>query len=345
MNSSTLIRAKAPLRISFAGGGTDVPPYPEKEGGCVLNATINKYAFGTLRPRIDNQITIESFNFGLTVNCNTDGIFTYDGKLDLAKAAIKKIVGAGSMGFDLFLHSDVPPGTGLGSSSTLMVALVGLLKEYKSMPITDYEIANLAFNIERKELGIKGGLQDQYAATFGGFNFMEFFCDRVIVNPLRISRAAINELEHNLLLCYTGKTRVSSGIIEDQVKRFEAGENDTLEGMRQLKRITIEIKNALLQGQFDKFGELLYYAWESKKKMSPKISNPELEELYDVAKKNGAIGGKVVGAGGGGYMLLYCRFNKKHKIAAALYECGCIITDFCFEPRGLQIWQVNDEKI
>jgi len=179
-----LIRAKAPLRISFAGGGTDVPPYPEKEGGCVLNATINKYAYGTLRPREDNQIKIESLDFGISVNYDVDEELIYDGKLDLVKAAIKKLEGQDSTGFDLFLHSNAPPGTGLGSSSTVMVALVGLLKEFKNMPLTDYEIANLAYIIERKELGIKGGLQDQYAATFGGFNFIEFLKDRVIVNPL-----------------------------------------------------------------------------------------------------------------------------------------------------------------
>lgn len=151
-----LIRAKAPLRISFAGGGTDVPPYPEKEGGCVLNATINKYAYGTLRPRKDKQIRIESLDFGISVNYSVEDKLVYDGKLDLVKAAIIKL-GQGSTGFDLFLHSDVPPGSGLGASSTMMVALVGLLKEFKNLPFTDYEIADLAYLIERKELGIKGG--------------------------------------------------------------------------------------------------------------------------------------------------------------------------------------------
>ncbi|MCD6468884.1 MAG: GHMP kinase, partial [Thermoplasmata archaeon] len=249
-----LIRAKAPLRISFAGGGTDVPPYPEKEGGCVLNATINKYAYGTLRPRKDRQIKVESVDFGISVNYDVDEELIYDGKLDLVKAAIKKLEGQDSTGFDLFLHSDAPPGTGLGSSSTVMVALVGLLKEFKNMPLTDYEIANLAYIIERKELGIKGGLQDQYAATFGGFNFIEFLKDRVIVNPLKISQDVINELEHNLLLCYTGKTRLSARIIEDQVSRYEHREEETLQAMRNLKEIAIEMKNALLQRRLNEFG-------------------------------------------------------------------------------------------
>ena len=336
-----LIRAKAPLRISFAGGGTDVPPYPKKEGGCVLNATINKYAYGTLRPRKDNHIRIESLDFNISVDYNIDESLPYDGKLDLVKAAIKKIGMQESIGFDLFLHSDAPPGTGLGSSSTMMVALVGLLKEFKNLPLTDYEIANLAYIIERKELKIKGGLQDQYAATFGGFNFIEFLKDRVIVNPLKISKDVINELEYNLLLCYTGKTRLSAKIIEDQVNRYEKGNKETLEGMRNLKEITIEMKNALLQKKFIEFGELLHLAWKNKKKMSKRITNPQIEEMYKVARKNGAIGGKISGAGGGGYMLLYCQFEKKHKVARELKKMGGTITDFRFDPHGLQTWRVG----
>jgi len=337
-----LIRAKAPLRISFAGGGTDVPPYPEKEGGCVLNATINKYAYGTLRPRKDRQIKVESVDFGISVNYDVDEELIYDGKLDLVKAAIKKLEGQDSTGFDLFLHSDAPPGTGLGSSSTVMVALVGLLKEFKNMPLTDYEIANLAYIIERKELGIKGGLQDQYAATFGGFNFIEFLKDRVIVNPLKISQDVINELEHNLLLCYTGKTRLSARIIEDQVSRYEHREEETLQAMRNLKEIAIGMKNALLQRRLNEFGKMLHYAWENKKRMSDSISNSEIEKMYEEARKAGALGGKITGAGGGGYMLLYCQFEKKHKVAERLKKMGGTITDFAFDPYGLQTWRVNE---
>ena len=337
-----LIRAKAPLRVSFAGGGTDVPPFPEKEGGCVLNATINKYAYGTLRPRKDGQISIESVDFGMSINYNVDQDLVYDGKLDLVKAAIKKLGGQESTGFDLFLHSDAPPGTGLGSSSAMMVALVGLLKEFKNMPLTDYEIAHLAYVIERKELGIKGGLQDQYAATFGGFNFIEFLKDRVIVNPLKISQDVINELEHNLLLCYTGGTRLSARIIEDQVSRYEREEEETLQGLRELKRITIEMKNALLRRRLNEFGELLHYAWENKKKLSSKITNPHIEEMYEEARKAGALGGKISGAGGGGYLLLYCSFEKKHKVAERLRKMGGTITDFAFDSYGLQTWRVYE---
>jgi len=295
-----------------------------------------------LRPRKDGQIRIESVDFGISVNYNVDEDLVYDGKLDLVKAAIKKLGGQESAGFDLFLHSDAPPGTGLGSSSAMMVALVGLLKEFKNMPLTEYEIAHLAYVIERKELGIKGGLQDQYAATFGGFNFIEFSKDRVIVNPLKISQDAINELEHNLLLCYTGGTRLSARIIEDQVGRYERGEEETLQGLRQLKEITVEMKNALLQRRLNEFGELLHHAWQNKKKLSSKITSPDIEEMYEEARKAGAIGGKISGAGGGGYLLLYCPFEKRHKVAERLKKMGGTITDFGFDPYGLQTWRVDE---
>ncbi len=336
------IRAKAPLRVSFAGGGTDVPPFPQQEGGCVLNATINRYAYGTLRPRPDRQICIQSLDFGVTINYSVEDKLIYDGKLDLVKAAILKFGGNDSKGFDLFLHSDAPPGSGLGASSAMMVALIGLLKEFKNLPLTDYEIADLAYILERKELGIQGGLQDQYAAAFGGFNYIEFLPDRVVVNPLKMSPDVINELQYNLVLCYTGQTRLSAHIIEDQVRRYEHREADTLQALRELKRLTVEMKNALLRRNLQEFGALLHEEWQHKKKMSPKISNPELDALYETARRHGALGGKISGAGGGGYMLLYCQFDKKHKVMEKLKELGCTITDTAFELSGLQVWRLND---
>jgi len=337
-----LIRAKVPLRISFAGGGTDVPPFAEQEGGCVLNATINRYVYGTLRPRQHRQICIQSLDFGMSVSYGIEDKLIYDGKLDLVKAAILKFEGNDSSGFDLFLHSDAPPGSGLGTSSAMMVALVGLLKEFKKLPLTDYEIADLAYVIERKELGIQGGLQDQYAAAFGGFNYIEFLPDRVVVNPLKITTDVINELQYNLLLCYTGKTRLSAGIIDDQVKRYERREPEMLQALRELKRLTVQMKNALLQRNLDEFGALLHEEWQHKKKMSSKISNPELDLLYETARQHGALGGKISGAGGGGFMLLYCLFDKKQMVAEKLKEMGCMVTEFAFDPFGLQVWMIKD---
>lgn len=337
-----MIRARAPLRISFAGGGTDVPPFPDREGGCVLNATINKYAYGTLRPRSDSLIRIQSLDFGVLVDYDAREVPSYDGNLDMVKAVVKNVKQKDSAGFDLFLQSDVPPGTGLGSSSSVMVALVGLVKEFEKLPLGDYEIADLAYRLERHELAIRGGLQDQYAATFGGFNFMEFLKDRVIVNPLRIPQETINELEYNLLFCYTGGTRLSARIIEDQVGRLERGEERTLQGMRELKRIAIEMKNVLLQGRLTEFGELMNHAWQNKQKLSPKIVTPHIEEMYAAARSAGALGGKLSGAGGGGYMMFYCRGDLRHKVAEALKKLGGVITDIGFESHGLQTWRVDE---
>lgn len=336
-----VIRAKAPLRISFAGGGTDVPPFPAREGGLVLNATINRYAYGTLRPRSDESITIHSYDYGSSIELSTDEAPVFDGKLDLAKAAIKRFTGEVKTGFDLRLHSNAPPGSGLGASSAMMVALIGVLKEFRNVPITDYELAELAHGIEREELGISGGRQDQYSATFGGFNFIELHGDHVVVNPLRISEDVVLELEHNLLLCYTGMTRQSDRIIDDQVGRYERGEVDATAGLRAQKELALEMKNALLQRRLTDFGELLNAAWEAKRKMSDRITNDRIDELYKSARASGALGGKVIGAGGGGYLLLYCRGDNKHEVAAKMRELGADVDEFAFEHSGLRTWRVN----
>jgi D-glycero-alpha-D-manno-heptose-7-phosphate kinase len=335
-----LFRAKAPLRVSFAGGGTDVPPFPAREGGLVLSAAINRYAYGALAPRDDDTIGVESVDFGLSMDFEASDELLFDGRLDLVKAAVRKL---GRGGFDLFLHANAPPGSGLGSSSTVMVCLIGLLKEFHKLPLTDYEIAQMAYTLERQDLGIKGGLQDQYAATFGGFNFIEMEGDRVIVNPLRVPDDTVHELEHNMLLAYTGKTRASDHIIEDQTSRFEGRETSALEGLRMQKELAVAMKNALVRRRLNEFGDLLGTAWDYKQRMSPKISTPFIAEAYERARAAGALGGKVTGAGGGGYMLFYCPFHRKHKVADALIAMGAEITEFGFAQEGLSTWTVNGE--
>jgi D-glycero-alpha-D-manno-heptose-7-phosphate kinase len=335
-----LLRAKAPLRLSFAGGGTDVPPFPQAEGGSVLSATINRYAFGTLKPRDDDRVCIQSLDFGMTVTYSLDDRLVYDGKLDLVKAAVVHL-GIDS-GFDLFLHSDAPPGSGLGASSAMMVALVGLLKEWQNRPLSEHEVAETAYHIERVELGIKGGLQDHYAATFGGLNFIEFLSDRVVVSPVAISNAVLNELHYNLLLVFTGRIRLSAHIIEDQVERYESGNADSVEALRELKRLSIEMRECLLDGRLATIGALLDEQWQQKKRMSPRISTTELDAIYSEALAAGAAGGKVTGAGGGGYMLFYCPDESRYAVAQRLTDLGCSVADFSFEPDGLQTWRVND---
>jgi len=336
-----ILRSKAPLRISFSGGGTDISPYMEEYGGCVLSATIDKCAYGSLRVRDDALIQVQSLDYDIVANYNLEGKLEYDGELDLVKAVVNELNGTSKTGLDFFLHSDAPPGSGLGSSSTMVVTLIGLLKHWHHLPLTNYEIARIAYRIERQELGIAGGMQDQYAAVFGGFNFMEFGANAVIVNPLRIDTDIENELEYSLLLCYTGRTRLSSNIIRAQVSAYENKEADVLEAMSTIKAITVEMKNALLTARLGDFGRLLHEAWLHKKRMARQISNPDIDALYASARAHGALGGKILGAGGGGYLLLQCEFGRKHHVAAALERLGAQAVDFHFVHHGLQTWEVN----
>ena len=336
-----IIRSKAPLRISFGGGGTDVSPFPEERGGAVLNATINKYTYCTLISRRDNTIKIRSLDYDIMIKYDLAEQVEYDGKLDLVKAATN--VMKMDQGCELLLHSSAPPGSGLGSSSTMVVSLVGAFKRWRGIPLTNYEIAELAYRIEREELEIKGGRQDQYAATFGGFNFIEFLGNKTIVNPLRIDHDVINELEYRLILCYTGKTRLSSGIIDDQVNGYVSKKEDVVRALEETKELANKLKNALLLRHLDEFGALLHDGWLAKKRFSSKITNPEIDMLYKTARSSGAIGGKLLGAGGGGYLLLFCEFDKKQNVIAKLQELGGQIVDFSFDFSGLQTWEVGSQ--
>lgn len=336
-----IIRSKAPLRVSFAGGGTDVSPYPEERGGMVLSATINKYVYSSLIPlKEKSEIRVNSLDYNKVVKYGNKKDLRYNGELDLVKSVIRNMNAMGK-GVNIYIHSDAPPGSGLGSSSTMVVCLIGLFKHWLNKPLTNYDISDLAYRIERIELGIKGGRQDQYAATFGGFNFIEFLKNTVIVNPLKIPDDVIEELNYNLLLCYTGKTRLSAHIIEEQVEGFVRKKRDVVAAMDELKEITIQMKNALLQARLGDFGRLLHYSWEHKKKMARKITAPFIDEMYDVARKNGAFGGKILGAGGGGYLLVFVPFDKRRRVAEEIEKFGGQVVDFNFEFRGLRTWQIK----
>jgi D-glycero-alpha-D-manno-heptose-7-phosphate kinase len=353
-----LIRSKAPLRISFCGGGTDVPPFPEKYGGMVLSTTINKYAYTTLIPTARNETMVRSIDYDIIAKYQNKSDLQYNGQLDLVKAVLRNIdelnvkpetqgnenteVNIENLGVDLLLHSDAPPGSGLGSSSTMAVALVGAFKHWLRYPLTDYEIAELAYKLERLELGIEGGLQDQYAASFGGFNFIEFRKDATVVNQLQIDPEILNELEYHLLLCYTGETRLSANIIKDQKSSVMDEKGEVLQALNETKALTLDMKNALLRGQLLDFGGLLHDTWEHKKQFSKSITSTHIDKLYEVARENGAIGGKILGAGGGGYLLTFCKFNQKHIVARELEKHGGQIVRFGFEPHGLQTWDVEN---
>ncbi len=336
MTSTTIYRSKAPLRISFAGGGTDVSPYPEERGGVVLNTTISHYAYCTIVPRGDDTVQAHSLDYDTVAKFDRSDAWSKSDELALVRAVVNKM--DVPTGLDLFLHSDAPPGSGLGSSSTLVVALIGLMRHWLRRPMTDYEIAELAYEVERVDMAIAGGRQDQYAATFGGFNFIEFLPDAVVVNPLRIPADTVNELEYRLLLCYTGVTRMSGNILSTQIQGYVEKRADVVAALDRIKAITLDMKNALLLGQLDDFGAMFDYAWQNKKRLASAISNAHIEELYDVARKAGALGAKVSGAGGGGFLLIYCPFDRKHRIAEALEKAGGRIAPFAFEPNGIQAW-------
>ncbi len=336
-----LIRSKAPLRVSFAGGGTDVSPYCDEKGGLVLNATISKYAYASLKPRSDKKIILRSLDHPAVLTFKSPKKLTLDGTLDLAKAIVNRIKKSPS-GFEMTTHCDAPHGSGLGSSSTMIVSIIGAMKEWQNLPLSDYDTANLAYKIERKDLNIIGGRQDQFAASFGGFNFIEFYKDVIVVNPLKIRQDVINELEYNLILCYVGKTRSSSKIIEKQTQNYREGKTETLKAMDQLKQHAIDMKRALLTGALRSFGALLHEAWELKKKMAREISNPAIDEAYAEIRKAGALGGKLSGAGGGGFMMIYCDNNKRNNVLCKLQHIGFSATGIQFEKSGLQTWIVRD---
>ena len=342
-----ILRSKAPLRISFAGGGTDVSPYPEEKGGAVLNCTIDKFAYVTLESVPDGagRISVESLDYGMTLNFARPSDLVYNGDLDVVKAALKVLgtddtTGPSKNSLHLFLHSDAPPGTGLGTSSTMCVALVGAFQQYRREPWTSYEVAELAYRIEREELGLKGGRQDQYAAAFGGFNFMEFSGSKTIVNPLRIDPEVVNELAYRLLLCYTGTGHYSNDIIERQQRSYTEKRSDTVTALDATKQLAIDMKNELLRGNLDEMGRLLDEGWQHKKQFTEGISNERIDAFYARAREAGAIGGKLLGAGGGGYILLFCDFARRAQVAKAVSSAGGRVTDFALETEGLQTWSV-----
>lgn len=339
-----IYRSKAPLRIGLAGGGTDVSPYSDQYGGAILNATISLFAYATIVPNTSGEILFQSQDRNEMERVLSKTKLEYNGTLDLLKGVYNRIVKdykLKPLSFELHTFVDAPAGSGLGSSSTLVVAIVGAFAEWLKLPLDEYDVARLAFDIERVDLNMSGGKQDQYAATFGGFNFMEFEKDnRVIVNPLKIKSRNIYELENNLILYYLGTSRLSSKIIDGQIKNVNSRNSKSIEAMHQLKSQAIQMKRALLLSEIDEMGTILNSGWEQKKKMSSGITNPIIDELYDIALKSGSTGGKISGAGGGGFMFFYCPENTKYQVIKALKPFQGEIRTIKFVDEGLVTWSV-----
>ncbi|MBN1477527.1 GHMP kinase [Candidatus Sumerlaeota bacterium] len=334
----TVIKARAPIRLDFAGGFTDVPPYSAREGGAVVNAAINRYTYTTLVPRADGALKMFSADFDLFVEVKSFRDIEYDGNLDMVKAAINTL--GIEQGMDLYVRCDAPPGSGTGSSASIGVALIGLLNHLQDRKLSPHEIAQLARRLEFQELKIAGGKQDQYAAAVGGVNFIEFLDPTVSSSRLDVPREVILDLEKHLVLCYTGKSRLSGNLIENVMGNYEKGEITTTRALGRLKEIAHEVKTALLVGDTPRLGALLAENWECQKRLDGSITNDQIEHLFKVAMGAGAIGGKALGAGGGGCLLFMADSNREHSLRRALEGEGVQIIDFNFDTQGLQTWSV-----
>ncbi len=336
-----IYRSKAPLRIGLAGGGTDVSPYSDEFGGAILNATLSLNAYASIEPMQEGGIVLEALDRKEKQGFEWKSELPINGTLDLLKGVynrIQKDYGITQKNFKLSTYVDAPAGSGLGTSSTLVVAILGAFVEMLKLPLGDYDIAHYAYEIERNDLQLAGGKQDQYAATFGGVNFMEFFGDRVIVNPLRIRQEYINELENNLLLYFTATSRESATIIKEQQKNVTQKNESSIEAMHQLKEQAKMMKEVLLRGKLNEIGHILDFGFEQKRKMAHNISNEAIENIYEAAKKSGATGGKISGAGGGGFMIFYCPGNTRYQVMETLNNFGGVIKPYQFTQNGLTTW-------
>lgn len=339
-----IIRSKAPLRLGLAGGGTDVAPYSDLYGGATLNATINMYAYATIIPKDDGKIVFKSIDKDKYFESPMVNSLEIDGSLNLLKGIYNRIVKDythAPLNFELSTYVDAPPGSGLGTSSTLVVAVLGAFAEWLNLPLGEYDLARLAYEIERVDLCMAGGKQDQYAATFGGVNFMEFYKDdKVIVNPLKIKTVYLNELSNNLVLYHTRTSRVSSAIIERQAKNIMENKPKFIEATHKLKEQAIMMKEAILKGRVDEIGPVLDFGWKYKKMIAAGITNHLIDSIYESAMDNGATGGKVSGAGGGGFMFFYCPNNSKYRVIEALKKFGGTSHAYEFTTTGMTAWTI-----
>jgi len=340
-----IVRARAPLRLGLAGGGTDVSPYCDLHGGYVLNATIDRYAYAVIRTLDEPLVRLVATDQQAELNLPLHATLARDGQLDLHKAVYNHMIAhyhAGEpLALELSTFCEAPAGSGLGSSSTLVVVMIRAFVELLNLPLDDYAIARLAFHIEREECGLQGGRQDQYSATFGGFNFMEFYAgDHAIINPLRVKNWILCELEASLVLFFTGVSRASAQIIADQSRNVRAGQEQAIEAMHGLKQEALVMKECLLRGDFDGLVESMRHGWENKKRTAGSVSNPHLDRLYRASLEAGALAGKVSGAGGGGFMLFFVPTERRMQVIRTLERFDGQVSNCHFTKHGTEAWRV-----
>jgi D-glycero-alpha-D-manno-heptose-7-phosphate kinase len=341
-----LVRARAPLRLSFGGGGTELSPYLDNFGGQVLNSTINLHAYATLSPSPDGKVHFIAADKNESVSFDPVPVLKHTDSLPLHCGVYNRIVrdynNNKPLPVTLTTYCEAPIGSGLGSSSTLTVAMIKAFDEYLSLALGEYDLAHFAYMIERVDLGLSGGLQDQYSAAFGGFNFIEFHAlDHVIVNPLRVRKWVVAELEASLILYYTGTSRKSAELIEAQTKKLDSSSQDHIERLHRIKALATEMKTHLLKGDVENFGRTLDHSWTEKRQISSSISNSTIDRIYQRAKDNGVVGGKITGAGGGGFMMLLCDPARRMDVLRVLgaeegkiFSCG-------FLDHGAESWRMS----
>jgi D-glycero-alpha-D-manno-heptose-7-phosphate kinase len=341
-----IVRARAPLRLGLAGGGSDVSPFCDLHGGHVMNVTIDRYAYATLDDSPDGRLHLQAVDAGASEACAPEEVDAAPGPLQLMKGVYRRMVAQHLDGrapaLRIRAHSDAPPGSGLGSSSTMVVALVTAFVEYFGLALGDYDIAHLAWEIERQDLGLAGGKQDQYAAAFGGFNFIEFYAnDRVIVNPLRVKDWVRAELEASLVLYFTGVSRDSARIIEEQASNIERGLDASIDAMHRLKQEAVQMKEALLRGNLRRLGEVMQAGWLAKKDTAHLVNNAMIDQLESLAFAHRAHAAKVAGAGGGGFMLFLCDPSERQRLVRALNGAGGGVYETHFTLDGATSWRVD----
>lgn len=340
------IRCHAPMRLGLAGGGTDIDAFSDIYGGYVLNVTISKYAITTIDDNISGNIRFKSDDIGMEVVYDLKDLISYTGELDLLKAAYLYFMRTYNKGANIPMSvttfCDAPSGSGLGASSTLMVSLVHAFAEYFNVGLGEYELASLAFNIERNELGLAGGKQDQYSAAFGGFNFMEFYANnRVIVNPLRVKESIVAELESSLLLYYSGLSRDSANVITEQKSNVERNKVDSITALQELKSQAVIMKEAILTGNIGGVIDALNKGWEAKKKTASKVTSGWLDEIYNTAIRAGALAGKISGAGGGGFFMFFVQAENRKEVMDALASFDGYFINCTLRDRGSFAWKVK----
>ena len=332
-------RARAPVRISFGGGGSDLTHYFADDAGAVINTTVSLYSHATLRLRDDLRVIVHSSDLNATLTAtDLSDALQKPGSFGLIQALLKVV--HPEFGFELYLHSDFPMRSGLGGSAVVSAAVLGCFNQFRQDRWDAHELAELAFQAERMHLGIAGGWQDQYASVFGGFNFMEFRMEQNIVHPLRIHPDTILELEECLVLCDTGTLHDSGDIHQDQRQHMQ--KKDVREKVQANVELTYKMRNHLLRGRLLQLGEALHEAWQFKRQFSTKISNNRLDQIYETARTSGAIGGKLLGAGGGGFFLFYVTPFRKLELMNCLKSMNLRVQPFRFERDGLQAWTARE---